>query len=69
MAYDNLLAEMKRSHKRQKDLSDLLNKNPSNVYRMLHQKSKVTLDEAFKVRDEWFPELTIEYLFGGKHRE
>ena len=61
--YRNLLAEMIRNGVTRKDISEKIKRNLSNVGAKINYKSRFTLDEAYIIRDELFPHLTMEYLF------
>jgi plasmid maintenance system antidote protein VapI len=66
MAYDNLRAEMTRHGKTHSDMAELLKISTVSVSNKINHKKKFTLDEAFTVQREWFPDCTIEYLFRGR---
>ena len=61
--FKNLLAEMARRDINNLDLSRLLNLTPNTISRKMTGKSEFTRKEMFAIRDNFFPELTIEYLF------
>jgi plasmid maintenance system antidote protein VapI len=64
MAYDNLRGEMTKRHKTQDDMAELLKISRTAVNYKLNHRIKFTLREAFTIQREWFPDRTIEYLFG-----
>ena len=61
--FKNLLAEMARRDINNLDLSKLLNLTPNTISRKMTGKSEFTRKEMFAIRNNFFPELTIEYLF------
>lgn len=61
--YRNLEAEMARKNIPRKDLAELLGVRYATVIDKLKGKSRFTLDEAFKIKDKYFPDLSFEYLF------
>lgn len=64
--YNNLEAEMARNKITRKDLAVVLGVRYATIIDKLKGRSTFTLNEAFKIRDTYFPGLTIEYLF---HKE
>lgn len=61
--YPNLNAEMKRENKFHTDLATLLNLNISSVSDKMTGKRDFKLKECKKIRDYFFPKMTIDYLF------
>lgn len=61
--FKNLLAEMARRDINNLDLSKLLKLTPNTISRKMTGKSEFTRKEMFTIRNNFFPELTIEYLF------
>ena len=61
--FKNLLAEMARRDINNLYLSRLLNLTPNTISRKMTGKNEFTRKEMFTIRDNFFPELTIEYLF------
>lgn len=61
--YKNLEAEMVRKGITRKDLAELLDVRYATVVDKLKGKFSFSLDEAFKIRNKYFPDLSIEYLF------
>lgn len=61
--YRNLLAEMARRGISKKDLALFLEMRYPTVVDKTNGKSRFYLDEAFKIRDRFFPDCKIEYLF------
>lgn len=61
--YRNLEAEMARNRLTRKDISNLLNVRYATVIEKLNGKYSFKLEEAFKIKQTFFPDLTVEYLF------
>ena len=61
--YKNLEAEMVRENITRKDLANLLNVRYATIIDKLKGRYSFTLDEAFKIRNKYFPYLSFEYLF------
>ena len=61
--FKNLLAEMARRDINNSDLSRLLKLTPNTISRKMTGKSEFTRKEMFTIKNNFFPELTIEYLF------
>lgn len=61
--YNNLEAEMVRFGVTRKDIAKLLQVRYATVIDKLKGRYSFTLDEAFAIRDKFFPHLQIEYLF------
>jgi len=64
--YPNLEAEMARKGLKRKDLADVLNVRTATIYDKLNGKYPFTLNEAMKIRDNLFPDLTVDYLFSSE---
>ena len=61
---DNLRAEMARNRIKHEIVASELNITTRALSNKLNGRSKFTTEEAFKIRDKFFPDLKIEYLFG-----
>ncbi|ABR47064.1 phage protein [Alkaliphilus metalliredigens QYMF] len=61
--YRNLEAEMVREGISRKDLAELLEVRYATIIDKLKGKFGFTLDEAFKIRNSFFSDLSFEYLF------
>lgn len=61
--YPNLNAEMKRKNKKHPDIAEVLQINISTTSDKMTGKSDFKLKECKKIRNELFPNLTIDYLF------
>lgn len=64
--YPNLDAEMARKGIKRKDLAGLFSGRIPTVSDKLNGKYPLSLDEAEKIRSEYFPDLTLDYLFDKK---
>jgi len=64
--YRNLEAELAREGIHKKEIADVWDCRIATVYDKLNGKTPVKLDEAMEVKNHFFPELTIEYLFKKK---
>lgn len=61
--YKNLEAEMARVSIKRKDIADLLNIRYASVVDKMSGKFPFKLDEALTIKNRYFPNLSIEYLF------
>lgn len=61
--YRNLEAEMVRENITRKDLAKTLDVRYATIIDKLKGRYSFTLDEAFKIRNRYFPHLSFEYLF------
>lgn len=59
----NLKAEMMRQSKSREDLAKLIGVSISTVNNKLTGRMDFKMQEAIKIKTEWFPDLTLEYLF------
>lgn len=62
-AFPNLEAEMARLGIQRKDLAEKLDVRQATISDKLNGKFSFTLDEALQVKEEFFPNLPLEYLF------
>lgn len=62
--YPNLEAEMARKGIKRKDLAPLFKGRPATVSDKLNGKSPLLLDEARKIQSAFFPQHSLDYLFG-----
>ena len=65
--YPNLEAEMARIGLKRKSLAEVLNVRVATIYDKLNGKYPFTLDEALKIKETFFPNLTVDYLFSKKY--
>lgn len=63
MSYQNLKAEMARRGIQIQDLANLLNVHRNSVYNKF-KKGGLSVEDAIRIRDAFFPSLDMEYLFG-----
>lgn len=61
--YRNLAAEMVRKGVRKKDIAELLGVRYATVIEKTNGKRRFYLDEAVKIKEAFFPDLSLEYLF------
>lgn len=66
MAYSNLKAEMARVEIKQRHIADVLGISVKSVSDRLRGKQKFKVHEAIKIRDSYFTDKTIDYLFSDK---
>lgn len=61
--YKNLEAEMVRKGVTRKDISSFLKVRYATILDKLSGKYSFKLEEAFKIKQKFFPSLSVEYLF------
>lgn len=61
--YPNLRAEMGRKGMTIKDLAESVSINRDTLSRKLSGKAQINLGEAFRIQEQVFPGLNVEYLF------
>lgn len=61
--YRNLLAEMARKGISKKDIAVFMKVRYATIVDKVNGKYPFKVDEAFKIKQKFFPELTIDYLF------
>lgn len=61
--YPNLRAEMSRIGIKQVDIAKLLGVGEATVSNKMKGKSTFDIDEAFLIRENFFPNLSLDYLF------
>ena len=66
MAYPNLIAEMNRIGIDAKDIALTVGRTTDTVNNWLKGKGDFPIGKAFAVQEEWFPNLSIAYLFSSK---
>ncbi len=59
----NLQAEMKRSGVSNADIQSLLSCSPKTVTNKLKASTALSIWDAIKIRDTFFPSMDLEYLF------
>lgn len=63
IVFPNLRAEMSRKDLGIVEMAQVMNYNRDTLARKLSGRSNINLSEAFKIQQEFFPELDVEYLF------
>ncbi|MCI1958814.1 MAG: helix-turn-helix domain-containing protein [Clostridia bacterium] len=63
MKYENLKSEMARNGITQKDLANLLNIHRNSVYLKINGGASFSVEEAILIREKFFPDLSLKYLF------
>lgn len=63
MAFNNLKAEIVKKGLRQYEIAEFLGMTNSNFNRKLSESIPITREEMYKIRDGYFPDRTIDYLF------
>ena len=62
MAYQNIKAELKRCGVSYTKVSELLDMSVNNVSLKMNERVPLTVSEAKKIRDAFFPDANLEYL-------
>lgn len=62
----NLIVEMKRSKVTQAEIAKCLSLSRMSVIQKINGKSDFTATEMFIIKNKFFPELSLEYLFEKK---
>jgi hypothetical protein len=60
---NNLKAELSRKALTAKDIAALLDKRVATIYDKMNGHYSFSFEEALLIRDRFFPEFTLEYLF------
>lgn len=66
MGYPNLKAEMARDNIGIKDLMEVTGKSRPAVSNNLNGRGKFSVEDSLKIRNNLFPKLSIDYLFGSE---
>ena len=66
MGYPNLKAEMARDNIGIKDLMEVTGKSRAAVSNNLNGRGKFSVEDSLKIRNNLFPKLSIDYLFGSE---
>jgi hypothetical protein len=61
--FPNLRAEMARKNINNKHLANILDISHDSVGNKMNGRTEFTRLEMFKIKQEYFPDLSIEYLF------
>lgn len=59
----NLVAEMARSGVKNKEIAEALSLNEKTVFNKIHGNSDFSFPETEAIRDTFFPDKDLEYLF------
>lgn len=62
----NLIIEMKKSKITQRDITMLLDSNLNTICQKINGKREFKASEMFLIKNTFFPELSLEYLFAKK---
>jgi len=65
--FRNLEAEMVRKGVSKKEMAALIGVSYNTMRNKINGKQKFFYDEACKIREHFFPELSLEYLFRSKN--
>lgn len=65
----NLKAEISRNGLSCSDIATVLNKTDRCIRDKLNEKYDFTLSEATKIRNKFFSEMTLEYLFASDRQK
>lgn len=68
MGYPNLKAEMARDNIGIKDLMEVTGKSRPAVSNNLNGRGKFSVEDSLKIRNNLFPKLSIDYLFGSEKK-
>lgn len=63
MAYINLVAEMAKNNISIEQIARSLNVHRNSASNKVNGRSSFTIEQAEKIHDEFFPKLSIKYLF------
>ncbi len=63
MAYPNLSAELRRYGITQEQMAERIGRKPETVSRWLNGKNAMPVGECFRIREELFPSMSVDYLF------
>lgn len=69
MSYSNLRAEMARKNISITDLMKVTGKSRSGVSNNLNGKGSFSVNESLAIRNRFFPELSIDYLFSNEEHK
>ncbi len=61
--FKNLQKEMKEQHISNRDIARAIGKDERSISNKLSGRTDFTRIEMFAIRDTFFPEMTLEYLF------
>lgn len=61
--YSNLKAEMARKGISQKEIAMFLHIHENSMSSKINGYSPISIEEAFKIRNKYFPNFDLQYLF------
>lgn len=61
--YQNLQAEMARRNVTKRDIAQALHKDGRTIRNRFNGSAPFTIPEAFAIRDQFFPGVSLDYLF------
>ena len=61
--FKNLEAEMVRNNISRQDIANLLNLSYNTIGCKMSGKNKFLYDEAIRIRNAFFPDLSVEFIF------
>lgn len=61
--YKNLVAQMAESGVTRRDIAKVLGKHENSIGLKVSGKSPFTIEEAFKIKSQLFPDADLKYLF------
>ncbi len=61
--YLGILNEIQKRNLKHKAIQEYLGISKTMLSRKLHGKSVITVDEAIKIKDKFFPDMTVDKLF------
>jgi predicted transcriptional regulator len=67
--YSNLRVEMFKKNVTVTDIAKTLKKRRSTIGDKINGKYRMHVDEAFAIKDAFFPESTVDYLFDSSEQE
>ena len=61
--YKNLIGEMAKKNIKNSEMADKLNIHPNTLANKINGNTPFMIDEAFNIKEYYFPELDLTYLF------
>jgi transcriptional regulator with XRE-family HTH domain len=66
LAYPNLSAELRRYGITQEQMAERIGRKPETVSRWMNGKNSMPVCECFRIREELFPTMSVDYLFASE---
>lgn len=66
MAYPNLSAELRRYGITQDQMAERIGRPSETVSRWMNGKNAMPVGECFRIKEELFPNLSVDYLFANE---